>query len=264
MSRSQGRREREKAWLAILLAWVAGLVDAIGYITLFNLFVAQMSGNTAAVGLFLGQHKLADALIRGTPIPLFVAGVALGAAITGAMERRRLNYSFAITIGVEVALLLAFLLFGSAAFYAGAIHVQPGSWPFFVLVALLTLPMGLQTAALRRVGSQTVHTTYITGMLTKFAEESVNYLFWLRDQRRHHRRLGLVLRLMPRQAAFNRALLLAGIWTSYAIGALWGGYSETVWNLRALIVPLCVLAGIVVLDLFMPINVPSKAATPPD
>ena len=48
MSRAQIRKEREKAWLAVLLAWVAGCVDAVGYLMLFHLFTAHMSGNSAA------------------------------------------------------------------------------------------------------------------------------------------------------------------------------------------------------------------------
>src|SRR5262249_36270733 len=46
VSKAQARKEREKAGVVLLLAWIAGGVDAIGYLVLLHLFTAHMSGNS--------------------------------------------------------------------------------------------------------------------------------------------------------------------------------------------------------------------------
>ncbi len=53
-----------------------------------------------------------------------------------------------------------------------------------------------------------MRTTYVTGMLTRLAEESVVSGFWLRDERRAHpRRAAGWVAHVRRQQPFNRAAL---------------------------------------------------------
>src|SRR5436190_18824278 len=59
-----------------------------------------------------------------------------------------------------------------------------GSWDYFLLAVLAVLAMGWQNAALRRVAGVPVHTTFVTGILTHLAEESVNRWYAWRDWRR--------------------------------------------------------------------------------
>ena len=91
MSKLEARKEREKAWLALLLAGVAGAVDAVGYLLLLHLFTAHMSGNSVAMGLSIGQTQWQTALLRAIPIPLFVFGVALGTAVIEIAIRQRIR-----------------------------------------------------------------------------------------------------------------------------------------------------------------------------
>lgn len=255
MSRLQARKEREKAWLALLLAAVAGVVDAVGYLLLLRLFTAHMSGNSVAMGLSIGQMQWQTALMRAIPIPLFVFGVALGTAGIEVAIRRGIRSSFAIVLGMELLLLAIFMLFSEKFIRNGVISV---GWEFYFLVALLTLSMGLQTATLQRVGGSSVRTTYVTGMLTDLSQESVKYLFWLHDHTRGRtiRRIQKVLHLWPRHTSLNKVILLTGIWCCYVCGAIWGGYAELHWNLGSLGIPVCILVGIIVLDLIKPIYTP--------
>ena len=39
---------KEKATLAVALSWGAGLIDVLGYLTLYQAFVAHMTGNTVS------------------------------------------------------------------------------------------------------------------------------------------------------------------------------------------------------------------------
>lgn len=233
--------------MAVLLAWVAGIVDAIGYLTLFRLFTAHMSGNSVEMGLRLGQGEWGEALRRAVPIPLFVCGVALGAALSEAAARRGVRSTFALVLGLEAALLLAFMLYASGLLRGGSIPTT-ADWTYYLPVALLVVAMGLQTATLQRVGGRTVRTTYVTGMLTNLAQESVAYLFWRHDHR--HGQAGAE----SKNASLQRVALLAAIWCTYALGAILGGFAELHWALRSLLFPLCALVAVIVLDLLHPIN----------
>jgi uncharacterized membrane protein YoaK (UPF0700 family) len=63
------------------LSLAAGCVDAVGYLGLGQVFVANMTGNTVLLGLAIGQADGRGVLHAGTALIGFVLGVAVGAAI---------------------------------------------------------------------------------------------------------------------------------------------------------------------------------------
>jgi uncharacterized membrane protein YoaK (UPF0700 family) len=81
------------------------------------------------------------------------------------------------------------------------------------------------------------------------------YVLWLHDHAtgRRKRRLGLLLRLSPRRPAFNRMLVLAGIWSGYVLGAVLGAWLELYWDLLCLTIPIACLVFFVVLDAVRPL-----------
>lgn len=75
--------------------------------------------------------------------------------------------------------------------------------------------MGLQASALTRVGSLTVHTTFVTGMLNKLAQAILRILFhsydvWRKRPGEHRKK---------RLAEAHTAMFLAGVWLCYLDGA---------------------------------------------
>jgi uncharacterized membrane protein YoaK (UPF0700 family) len=86
-------------------------------------------------------------------------------------------------LAIEAALLVAFMFGGHAALRHGPVPTSDGA-AFYGLVAIVTIAIGLQTAALQRAGGRVVRTTYVTGMLTRLAEETVVFGFWFPDERR--------------------------------------------------------------------------------
>lgn len=74
-------REDPKSALAVLLGWTGGAVDAMGYLVLYRLFTAQMSGNTVHLAVALGRHDLRVALERAAAIAAFVAGALFGSLV---------------------------------------------------------------------------------------------------------------------------------------------------------------------------------------
>jgi uncharacterized membrane protein YoaK (UPF0700 family) len=232
MTRRRSTQRRKKIYIAILLAAIAGFVDAAGYLALFHLFTAHMSGNSAAMGAFLGQNEWREALHRAFPIPVFVAGVVIGALLTEISLMHNFRSPFAVALATEAALLLLLMLFSDS--------IQTGTgWKFYALTALPALAMGVQNATLRRVGSLHIRTTYVTGMLTNFGEAVSGYLLHARSRR-----------VMLWQMA-----LYGGLWFAFAAGAIGGGYAETHWGLRALAIPLWGLVLIIAQDLMQPIAI---------
>jgi uncharacterized membrane protein YoaK (UPF0700 family) len=232
---------------------------------LFHLFTSHMSGNTTGAGVQLGQHAGAEACRLAFPIPLFVIGVVVGAALTEGLARRGRRSTFAAVLGVEAVLLGLFMVWGHTVLTDGVLRRDSGVI-YYSLAALPALAMGMQNAALRRVGGVTTRTTFVTGTLSSAGEEFTTFLFWLRDHcaGRSLRRRMLVLRLSVRQASWNRVLVLFSIWGSYFGGAVLGTAAKLQWELWCLLIPLVGLACLIVCDLVHPFSAmpPSRASRP--
>jgi uncharacterized membrane protein YoaK (UPF0700 family) len=143
-----GQRERRRElWLAMLLAGLAGMVDAIGYIRLQHLFVSFMSGNSTQLAVTVGRGRLADAEPIVWLITAFVAGAAGGQLIAYATGRRHLTAVLAI---VTVLLVLAAM--------------------FDTAPLPMVLAMGALNAAMHRAGNVSVSLTYVTGTLVKLGQ----------------------------------------------------------------------------------------------
>jgi hypothetical protein len=106
-----------------------------------------------------------------------------------------------------------FMICGEGVIRVG-VTVANLAWELYPLVALPAFAMGLQNAALRRVGGRIVPTTYVTGMLTELAEAGVEDLYWLRDRSRGAmgHRVASATRAATRQTSLKMMLLGSGIW----------------------------------------------------
>ena len=99
---------------------------------------------------------------------------------------------------------------------------------------------------MRRVAGVPVHTTFVTGILTHLAEESVNGWYAWRDLRR-----GGTARSPDDvvAVAFRRVRLHGGVWASYLGGGVVGAFLAFRWDLWSLTLPLAVLVVLVAIDL---------------
>jgi uncharacterized membrane protein YoaK (UPF0700 family) len=248
----------EQAWLASLLAFTGGFVDAIGYLVLFHLFTAHMSGNSAAAGLSFGAGDWAEAWHRLFPIPVFLLGVVLGATLSELLARRGVRSAFSVALGLEAALLILFLGLGLLIFREGGLDRQE-SWSFYLLAALPALAMGAQNATLRRVGQTGVRTTFVTGMLADSAEEIVKFGFWLHDHwvGREANPGDRVRAGWFWQPSLHRAALWLGLWIVYVFGAISGAWLIFHWGLLALVLPIGCLGIVIARDWVRPIIPPS-------
>lgn len=240
---------RAALW-TLLLASVGGFVDAVGFLTLFHLFTAHMSGNSVWFGSAIGLGEWRIGLHHLFPIPLFVLGLIAGTAGVELARRRRLRAPFAPALLAEIALLAVFMALGSVYIVDGAQRAATAP-AFYALAALPAFAMGLQNATLRQIAGRTVHTTYVTGVLQSLSEDVVRYAFWLREQARGVG-FGHALRASPAHPGLRGAVVAGLIWVAYAVGAIGGGFATRRWALLALALPLAVLTAGVIIDLIRP------------
>lgn len=58
--------------VALALTWIAGVVDAIGFLSFAQIYTANMSGNSVAFGIALAEQNWPKAFLRFWPVLLYV------------------------------------------------------------------------------------------------------------------------------------------------------------------------------------------------
>lgn len=146
----------------VLLTFVSGGVDAIGFVALGGAFTSVMTGNLVLTGV-AAAHADGALLGRvGAAIVCFVTGCAVGARVAGSATPAGEYWPPAVTraLGVEFGLLL---LFATGWWVAVG---QPGPREQLALLAVNASALGMQSAAVQRFGVPGLSTTYLTGTLT--------------------------------------------------------------------------------------------------
>lgn len=245
---------KTKSAVALLLTFTAGIVDIVGYITVYHLFVAHMTGTTVHLGNKLESGSWPDAAKAATIIASFVLGSIVGRAVIEAGSRSHKRTVASSTLAAEAMLVLAFVWLGAAVLK----QFTPETIPLgmaCVLVALLATAMGLQTATLTRVGPLTIHTTFVTGMLNKLAQETARWLFWIHDSWRQHASLSSFVRSSGHHTAFRNARFMTAIWFSYMIGSVMGTWMDARWRTAALYLPVSILLISIAVDQAHPLSI---------
>jgi uncharacterized membrane protein YoaK (UPF0700 family) len=240
---SRANEVARRAALAAALTWTAGAVDAVGYLRLQGLYVANMSGNSVGVGIHAALGDPLAAWRKATPILGFFVGLVVTAVMLDWAKRRHLKRMLGSVLLVELGLLV---LFGAL---SGAVQAE-SEGHFYLLVGLLSVAMGMQNSALLHFEALTLYTTHVTGLLTRFAHSVVDAIFWLRDRRRSGEQGPLRLRALWRAPTFRGGLGLAALWFLYVVGALvgaacalrWGGAG--VWAACAMLLATVLLEGL--------------------
>lgn len=147
------------------LAFLAGFIDALGFLSLGGVFVSFMSGNSTrfAVGLIEGDSYLV-ALIPFLMIVLFVIGVMVGRVVRHFFRQ---------------APSTAVLVFICAALSCAGISYEFGS--ILTAAAFMTLSMGAANNIFVHNGEVSIAVTYITGALVKFGQRLATRILGERD-----------------------------------------------------------------------------------
>ena len=243
--------DRSKSAVALLLTFVAGSVDVVGYIALYHVFTAHMTGTTVHLARYLVFGKWSEVAIAGSVICAFVFGSVVGRAVIEVGSRVRFRRVASITLSLEAAMLIAFIVIREGEIHAGhAISIAT----ICCLLGTLACAMGLQTATLTRVGALTVHTTFVTGMLNKLAQLLSHVLFETHDWLRARGVQQQELRVQRRQT-IKHAVFIFGIWLLYLTGAATGTFLNTWFGVRALYLPVGLLMLAIAVDRLRPLSI---------
>ena len=189
--------------LAMVLAALAGFVDATGYIHFHHLFVSFMSGNSTQAMVAAAQDDIPKLIVVGRTILLFVVGVAIGETL-GEVSTRW---------GRSAVLLLETVLLGAA---LASLQLRWGEdWTS----AALALAMGVQNAAVHKAEGISVALTYVTGTLVHIGRG--------------------ISKALRGEAPWHAVLPFVGLW----IGLVSGGFVGAVIAGRSLALALLVAAG---------------------
>ncbi|MFD6723489.1 YoaK family protein [Streptomyces sp. NPDC060131] len=185
------------------MTFATGLVDAVSYLRLEHVFVANMTGNVVFLGFSLAEQYRLPVLAPIVAMAAFVLGAFLGGRLSrflGGRPRFWLVCAFACQ---AAGLTLTALLLATGVLRAeGRITL--------VIIALLGACSGLQNATVRLLAPRDLMTTVLTQTLTGLSAESV---LGAGIGRKPHRKIGSVLTMFA-GAAVGALLLqttLAGV-----------------------------------------------------
>jgi uncharacterized membrane protein YoaK (UPF0700 family) len=157
-------RHRALPGLLLALTFGTGLIDAISYLGLDRVFVANMTGNLVLLGFGLAGAD--DLSVSGPFAALagFVAGAFVGGRLAHLLPRPRARW-LALALGLQVACVA-----GSAAAVAllGPVEEDP---LLLAVIVTLAVGMGVQTATARALAVPDLNTAVITVTLTGLAAD---------------------------------------------------------------------------------------------
>jgi uncharacterized membrane protein YoaK (UPF0700 family) len=150
--RGASRETRDTATL-LLLAFASATTDILAYLAL-SAFTSAMTGNTALLGVALGQGRAAATSSALAALLAFIVGVVV-ATLLGHL---RWPGALRAALGLEVLCLALFVLV-----WIGSGHGPAASYKLIVLSAL---GMGAQIVAARRIDLPGIPTVVFTSTLT--------------------------------------------------------------------------------------------------
>jgi uncharacterized membrane protein YoaK (UPF0700 family) len=151
--------------LLVMPTVVIGIVDAVSYLGLGNVFVANMTGSVVFLGFAVADASRFSVPASLAAIAAFLLGALLGGRLGVAIGQHRGRLLAVATVGA-IALV-------SAAVIVSAAPLDPAGLVFrYALIVLLAVTMGLQNATARRLAVPDMTTTVLTLTLTGFAADS--------------------------------------------------------------------------------------------
>ena len=141
---------------ATILTLIAGIADAVGYITMGGVFAANMTGNTVLAGIAAAQRNYTDAWHHLAPLLAFFLGAMLSRLLL------RLSHKPTAGLLVEAALLAV----------VGFLPISPES-----AVLILAVAMGVQASAITHFSGTAVSTVVVTSTLARTADTLLDRLW---------------------------------------------------------------------------------------
>lgn len=146
------RRLPRWAWFGTgVLAFIAGQVNAVGYLGFRHESISNMTGNNSLLGIALGQANAGEALHWALAIAAFVFGNMLSGMIVQE-STLKLGRRYGVALTLE-----SILLFAAVPLLDG--HESLGLY-------LASVGMGLQNGMVSAYSGAVIRTTHVTGIFT--------------------------------------------------------------------------------------------------
>ena len=205
------------------LGFISGFVDTLGFIALFGLFAAHITGNVVLLASAVVVDHRYGVAIKLLAIPIFIVAAIATRFFIIRRERRMLDATAHVML-VEAVLLTAFMVLALAsAPFSG--QDSPAAIATGLVAAAA---MGIQNTAARTIMSGLPPTTVMTGNLMQIIVDVVDLLHGHGALPAKRERLS---KLVPLMLAFGAGTLLG------ALGYLTVGFF-------ALIAPILVAASL--------------------
>jgi uncharacterized membrane protein YoaK (UPF0700 family) len=211
--------ERRTVAGLLTLTVVTGLIDAVSYLQLGRVFVANMTGNVVFLGFSVKPHSGLSAVASLVAIGGFVAGSFCGGRLAASQSQRTARW-LGIALGTEAITVAAVASLTSTGVLPSHAH---GSW---ATIAVLAAALGLQNSTVRHLGVPDLTTTVLTLSLTGLAADG----HW---RSRPTRRRAASLLAMLGGAAAGAGLLQASTSGVIAVAAALVGVATVLLALRA-------------------------------
>jgi uncharacterized membrane protein YoaK (UPF0700 family) len=211
---------------SIDMGFLAGYVDTLGFVALFGLFTAHVTGNFVLIGVALADASKASILLKFLAFPAFIAGIAGARLLILASERRQWP-ALKLALLLQVLLLAGFMIAGMMATPIGA----TASTLAMTAGLLGTAAMGAHSASSRLLLAQLAPTSMMTGNVTQVVIDSIDVLRGAGDAATSARCGKFFWPLL----AFGGGCILAAF-AYHAVGFL------------ALLAPIAILVGLIALD----------------
>jgi uncharacterized membrane protein YoaK (UPF0700 family) len=209
--------------ISIGLGFVAGYVDTVGFVALFGLFTAHVTGNFVLIGASL-VHSSGNLLLKFLAFPAFILAVALTRLFVLRLERRG-QAALAPVLLVQALLLSAFMLVGWA-----VSPIRDGDSALAIAAGLTgAAAMGVQNAAARLLLSSLPPSTVMTGNVTQLVIDVVDLACRTADE-----------------SVRTRSARLVGPIVAFGLGAIGGAFGFLYGGFWALLAPIAVLAALAV------------------
>lgn len=186
-----------------LLSFIGGYVDTFGFIALFGLFTAHITGNFVLMGAML-VNPMQGGLLKLLAFPAFLMGVAASRIIVLDFEQRQRS-PLKTLFAVQCILLIGFMVAGLMA----PLPLESDTELAAIFAGMLgAAAMAIQSAGGRTTLAGIVHTTVMTGNVTHMVID-ITDIFYSKNPELIARAKTRLRQLAPAVSAFFVGALCA-------------------------------------------------------
>lgn len=240
MFQAQAHSFQQQARLAISLSWIAGYTNALTLLTCGQV-TSHLSGTVSQIGVDVAELRWSSTSYLVGLLGMFLLGAFASGAMTEFGRMRRMQSIYVLPMVVEA---VALGLFALLVDWQATANLQTDNARVW-LTFLPSFAMGLQNATITRISGGVVRTTHVTGVVTDLGLELSKLLFGRGGRGRRHS-------VRATQDRW-RALMLASILLSFALGAGLGALAFDFFEALSMVPAVAFLCFLMVQDLLVPI-----------